>query len=191
MAWCFQIVAFMWFFGYCGIADASVYKADSSRSEIRFEVSSTLHDFTGHAAELSGTVDYDPVTGQAITPFEIYVPVRSLNTAHAARDKAMLKMFDVKNFPEAVWRVQSFVCGEVSPEGERKCAAGGMFIIHGKSVYREKELLIKKEGESLWIQGRFDLMTDEFGLKPPSVLGVIRVAKKVNVLIQTEWKKAA
>ncbi len=188
---CLKIVAFALFFGYCGLAFAAVYEGESAPGDIRFEVSSTLHEILGQAKSWRGRLNFDSSTGQSGTPFEIRVPIQSLDTAHAARDKAMLKMFDAQHYPEAVWRVESLSCPPLSEGKVSLCQARGQFLIHGRSVARQAELSLKLTGEYIEAQTVLDLTTSEFGLKPPSVLGVIRVAKQVKVFVKTKWKKRA
>lgn len=180
------------FFGYSGFAGAEGYKTSAAlKGEIRFEASSTLHGVEGHAGEWSGQVEFNPLNGQAMVPFEIRVPIRSLNTSHKARDKAMLKMFEDNRFPDAIWKVESWSCFDYGAEKGGKCHAVGTLSMHGNTIANEADVMLQPTPDGLQIKTAFDLTTNSFGLKPPSVLGVIRVAKLVKVFVQTEWKKTA
>lgn len=119
------IVALVSFFGYSGFAGAEVYKTSASDGEVLFHAESTLHPIHGNAGEWTGQVDFDPVTGEAAMPFEVRVLVRSLNTANKARDRALFKMFEGEAYPEAVWKVESWSCGEIQKNSTRLCRAGG------------------------------------------------------------------
>ncbi len=191
-SWCWQIVAFAVFFGYSGLAGADGYETNAaSKGEVRFETSSTLHGVEGHAEEWSGKVEFNPLTGQAVVPFEIRVPIRSLSTSHKARDKAMLKMFEDKKFPDAVWKVESWSCLDYKAEKGGQCHATGTLSMHGNSIANEADVMLQLTSDGFEAKTAFDLTTNSFGLKPPSVLGVIRVAKLVKVFVQTQWKKTA
>jgi len=180
------------FFGYSGFAGADGYETSAAaKGEIRFAASSTLHGVEGHAGEWSGKVEFNPMTGQAVVPFEIRVPIRSLHTSHKARDKAMLKMFEDQRFPEAVWKVESWTCADYAAEKGGMCHATGTLSMHGNKIANEADVMLQPTSNGFETKTYFDLTTNSFGLKPPSVLGVIRVAKLVKVFVQTEWKKSA
>ncbi len=190
-SWCWQVVAFAVFFGYSGFAGAEEYVTSAaSKGEIRIEASSTLHGVEGRVGEWSGKVDFNPLTGQAVVPFEIRVPIRSLNTSHKARDKAMLKMFEDKRFPDAVWKVESWSCPDYAVENGGRCRAKGTLSMHGNTIANEVDVMLQPIPDGFEVKTAFDLTTNSFGLKPPSVMGVIRVAKLVKVFVQTEWKKS-
>lgn len=174
---------------FCGEAHSAVYIADASQGEILFEVSSTLHQVHGHANEWSGRVDFDPASGTMRVPFEVHVPVRSLVTDHKGRDKAMLKMFEDKRYPDAVWKIESWSCPSFEAGQPASCLAKGPFQIHGKSSVHEAVVQVIPLKAGFEVKTEMDLTTPEFDLVPPSVLGLIRVAQKVTVNIRTVWSE--
>ncbi len=186
-----NIVAFAALLGYSGVGYAQLYVTDSTKGEISFHLSSTLHEVHGHAGEWHGRVDFNPTTGKAVTPFEIQVPVQSLETDNAARDRAMLKMFENKLYPDAVWEVETWSCPSFKPGKVAECKASGVFKMHGKAYRHLAIVKLKPVAGGFESTMNLELNIDEFGLKPPSVLGLIHVEKTVYLSVRTEWKKSA
>lgn len=166
------------------------YELDSAESEIRFHASSTLHAFQGVSQSVAPVaVVFDAATQKIQLPFQVALPVTSLRTSNSARDRAMQKMFNVKEYPLIVWETESFECQPSSKMSEWICEAQGRFSMHGKSAPRKIQFNVKQDADGWSASGETLLTTSEFDLRPPSVLRMIRVDSKVEVRIKTSWKK--
>jgi polyisoprenoid-binding protein YceI len=144
-----------------------------------FSGSSTLHDFSGHAQtepfRLVRTLGAEGRT--ASWAAEVDLRVSGLSTDNGRRDANMRKMLDASTFPTIHGSIAHAPVAADAPvsvpltleiRGQRHAVAA--------SVHNWRETL---DGVSFEIE--FALSLDSFHLKPPSVLGVIKVGDTVNV----------
>ena len=70
--------------------------------EVRFEVSATLHDFSGSGKCLPFTAPLDrtPVGDNVLPLVAVTLPVAGMETGNGGRDKDMRKMFEADQHPE-------------------------------------------------------------------------------------------
>lgn len=140
---------------------------------IRFNGTSTLHDFGGVLAAQPFVFTMISNTWSA----EADVLAAQMNTASEGRDRNMHKMFDTNSYP----RLHGSVSNAPVP------VAGGTNITLGFQIRNQKlELPVRVENwtetaERIEFHAGWEVSLKQYGLKPPSVLGVIRVGDKVRV----------
>lgn len=168
------------------LAESVSYQIDAG-SSISFEASSTLHPVHGIAHSAVGELLFDPGTWTA-GPFTVNVPVWELDTGNSVRDKAMRKMFGIKAYPVIRWDNESLECAAAGSR-KRACVARGKIAMHGQSreIAFPVEIGEARDG-ALYAEGSFEIQMPWFDLKPPSVLGLIRVSDNVKVRFHTLWK---
>jgi len=160
---------------------------------IRFFAQSTLHDFDGQVAcqPFIMQTGGNPTGRQVVVPLpDVIVRVSEMNTGNSSRDKKMWAMFDSEHFPEIKGQfvnldpetvLRQLESGEVADENlELDLQIRG--ITHRVKV-KAREVKVSPEQIGLIVE--FPLSLASFGLKPPSVLGLIRVADEVRVEVQT------
>lgn len=167
-----------------------LYRIESAASTVHFDADSTLHAFHGDSHEAEGEICFDDATGDAPMPGAVRFSVHSLKTGNGRRDSAMYAMFEEKRFPDIEWRASKILC----PEGhlqERLCHAEGVLRMHGIEKPVNFDLTLRREAEGLRVLGHADVTTDMFLLVPPSVMGIVKVGKKIRIQFDTRWRPSA
>lgn len=154
--------------------------------DFRFLGTSTLHDF-------SGRVRCQPfaagmLTGESrettIPEADVDVLVDEMDTGNKDRDRQMREMFGSDRFPKIHGKVRN-----VDVKGIREATArDGKAVVELSLRIRDIEKRVpatvtnlREEAEHVRFDVEFPVSLKDFGLKPPSVLFIIRVGDKVNV----------
>ena len=184
--WIFTVVA-----GLILATSAGATPLDGECS-IRFFGKSTLHDFAGQAACQPFVLQTqgDESGRQVIEPTVVAVPVSRMDTDNDGRDKKMWAMFDGTNFPEIKGHFAALDPDVVLEQ--LKATENGQGSLEFDLQIREVTQHIKANTNVLTITPEqivftmeFPLSLASFELKPPSVMGIIRVADEVRVEVQT------
>lgn len=156
--------------------------------DVRFLGSSTLHDFSGKCVcmPFHATVMRD-AAGKAVLPsVDVEVSVAEMTTENESRDGQMRKMFDAGRFPRILASARDVDVDRL--RGEMGKDAGGKapldLMLRIRDVERKVRATasgLKESGERVTFAVEFPLSLKEFGLKAPSVLGIVRVGDKVSV----------
>jgi polyisoprenoid-binding protein YceI len=160
-------------------ARAPAADAPPAVAAIRFSGSSTLHDFAGHATSevFAAAVREDPATGRTLLSATVRVPLAGASTDHAARDLKMCRMFDTGHYPVAE--------GILSDAPVPASGSGPVELVlrlHGREHTLGATLSgWRTDGGTSSFRLDFPVSLRAFGLEPPSVLGMIRVADTVRV----------
>lgn len=151
---------------------------------IAFKGTSTLHGFEGTVATqpFALTFQEDPATGQISFAANASLNVGNMNTNHKKRDKNMLKMLDQKNF--------NLISGSL-PETSFPTSGTGnaKLTLKIRDIEQDVEVSLsnwKREGNKISVDMKFSISLASFSLKPPSVMGVIRVGDTVTVECEVE-----
>ena len=167
------------------LATGSWAEVQQASAEVRFRGTSTLHDFEGSAAADPFTVEIrrDSATSQTIIHATALVPVIGMTTHHHKRDAKMHDMFERSQFAAIEGAVTNVV---VPPAGE----GAVKMLVRIRDEQQEVDATLSQwrdDGESGSFQLSFPISLKAFGLKPPSVLGVIRVGDEVWVDCTIQW----
>lgn len=171
------------------------YVIDSSQSSVHFDAKSTAHPFSGDTRALSGEMTWDAAERQILEGAVIRVPIVPILTGESKRDDAMRKMFNVSVFPEIEFKPLKLTAPE--PSAAPGTSAGiEHYRLEGVLKIRqiEKAIILNvttspSADGSLEVSGETQVRTDWFALKPPSVLGLIRVLPEVKLRFKSVWKK--
>ncbi len=173
-----------------GFAQVRDYRIDMAQSEIKFSVRATVYTINGKAGEAESRVSFDPETKKVNLPLSIEIPTASLKTRNKLRDRDMRKMFEAEKYPEITWTASKVTC-EAGPAPQfLNCQAEGTMKIHGveKEISFPVELTLREN--KVKAEGSLKLKRDDFGLKTPAMLGMIRVSQDVTVSFKTVWEAA-
>lgn len=174
--------------GCAVVAGASpVGTADFSGSaRLAFEGDSTLHAFHGHAATEDIRVHLDPSTNAAAATWDAAgaIPVLTLSTDHEKRDSNMYAMLHADAFP----KVAAVLEDVPVPDGGPVQAPLRLRICSCEATVPATVSEWVQTGDGLTFRLQFEVSLSQFGLKPPSVLGLIKVADlvKVDCVVETE-----
>lgn len=170
----------------CFAAASIVLLATSIRADefqgtatIEFRGSSTLHDFEGTVAAkpFSATYHASEKSGEWRVSAKTSLSVLDMTTRNKKRDNNMFKMLDPKNFELISGSITN---ATIPSEGSRETPV--------KVKIRDVELELgailsdfKRDGDQASCRMDFPVSLKAFGLKPPSVMGIIRVDDTVEV----------
>ena len=156
--------------------------------DVRFLGTSTLHDFSGTVTSgpFAAPVSRDAAGNPFIPWVELEFPVAEMRTGNDSRDEKMREMFQSDRHPVVRAVARDVDAGKVR-ERMRK-DPGGKTPLEVTLVIRGVERKIpasagnwREEGGKSAFDVEFPVSLKEFELKPPSVLGIIRVADRVDV----------
>jgi polyisoprenoid-binding protein YceI len=169
-----------------GVASAAQAGGWQGKATVRFQGTSTLHDFRGQ-----GTTDVfgaDVVlegTHAAHVTCAAPLQVIRMSTDNAKRDKSMQAMFHMAEFPALSGAIR-----EVVVDADMPAEAPVTVTIMGKEQQVESEIMNASVTESgIHFQVHMDVSLKASGLRPPSVMGVIRVGDIVHVSADVDLKQ--
>jgi polyisoprenoid-binding protein YceI len=156
--------------------------------DVRFQGTSTLHDFSGKGVcmPFNASMVRDAAGRSFLPSVEVEVPVAGMDTGNKSRDGQMREMFQADRFPRIRASVRDVDVGRLreemgkDPEGKAPLD----LLLRIRDVERKVRATagnLEETGERVSFALEFPVSLKEFGLKPPSVLGIIRVGDKVSV----------
>ena len=156
--------------------------------DVVFLITSTLHDVPGSARCLpfEAVLARDSAGRQVIPTVEVDVPVTGMDTRNTTRDGKMREMFLAERFPRihAAARDVDVERLRVELGKGREGKAPLDLLLRIRDVERKIRATasnLKETGDRVTFDLEFPVSLGEFDLKPPSVLGIIRVGDKVSV----------
>ena len=173
-----KIILFTLFVFGDGYAQASgQWHVVSEKSSLGFMCKSTLHDFNGSARKLSGILERNLNLAKGF----VDVDVAGLTTDEPGRDKNMYQMFDATLHPQIHFVFNDTDITKIIENQEGEIKFTGIMTMHNIS---HPATLISKghmEGNTLMCEGQMLIHLKDYGLKPPSILGLIHVSDEVTV----------
>jgi len=161
-------------------APVTVVELDPSHSNIAFLLAGNVHDTHGTFKLKSGTMRFDPATGEA--DGSIVVDVTSGDTGNSSRDNKMHhEILESYKFGEAIFTPRRVV-GRVAPEGASQVDVPGILRIHGADHDVTMKMSITASGGKFSAQTRFVIPYQSWGMKNPSTF-LLSVAGDVTVEI--------
>lgn len=153
---------------------------DAAQTKIEWTLGDVLHTVHGTFKLKSGTVSFDPKTGDASG--EIVVDATSGESGNHARDSKMHKeVLESKRYPEITF-VPRHVLGTLSQQGNSTLQVQGVFHIHGADHDLTLSLPVQKNGNEVKTNSTFVIPYQDWGMKNPSTL-FLRVDSKVDITI--------
>ena len=151
----------------------------NATAAIVFKGTSTLHDFEGTVATrpFVATFHEDAATGQLRVTTKAALNVLDMNTDNKSRDKKMFKMLQQEKFAVIAGMLDDAI---VPKEGSRE----EKLRLSICGVEQEVTATLSdfgKSGDQIICRMSFDVSLKAFGLKPPAVMGVIRVGDAVHI----------
>jgi hypothetical protein len=140
---------------------------------IRFQGSSTLHDFGGRVS----TQPFALMLASNAWSASAGVLAGEMDTHNDGRDRAMWKMFETNSYPQVQGSVRR--APRPLPDGTKVTLA-----LRIRDQEHDLEVILsrwKEDADSIRFHAEWDVSLTQFKLKPPSVAGVIRVGDKVHL----------
>lgn len=151
----------------------------AATASIKFKGSSTLHEFAGTAPAQPFVASFtkDAETGKLKVSAKTSLKVKDMTTHNRMRDKNMYKMFDAKHFTYIEAELNNAAISE-----KTDTRAKLHLKIHGveHDVIATISKVQRKENQIRCLM-TFPVSITAFGMKRPSVMGMIKVADTVHV----------
>ncbi len=153
------------------------FEVDAARSEVGFDGTSTLHDFTGRTRAVVGRVITDPSAPTGFLAGTIECDAAQLDTDNDGRDEKMREHLDVAHYPKITF---SLAKAEGARASEHLVDLRGIFAIHGvQREYRLSSEVTDSGADGLHARGRVALQLTDHGIVPPAI-ALIEVGDKVE-----------
>ena len=156
-----------------------------SLSRVGFDAKSTLHDFSGVTQKVEGELEVDLANPAAGCSGAVRVDARSLDTGMADRDAGMREQLSVDAHPQLRFTWTGVRDAQVDAAAQKLTAiALGKLAIKG--VEREVAFPVRVSVDAskrVAIEGELEVAMKDWGVEPPSQLGMIRVENKLKLWI--------
>jgi len=151
---------------------------DTTRSEVHFTLTDTLHVVHGTFHIQQGDVTFDPATGHASG--SILVDALSGQSGNSVRDRRMTK--DELKAPEfkTVTFAPTRFTGTFNPTGDSTLQVHGVFTLIGTPHEIDVPMQVQVNGDQIHAVGSFAVPYVQWGLKDPSTF-MIKVEKEVHI----------
>lgn len=156
-----------------------------SLSRVGFDAKSTLHDFSGVTQKVEGELVVDLSKPGAAPQGQIRVESASLDTGLADRDEGMRELLESAKQKQVTFTWSAFDAQAVDVEKQLVTGtARGKLAIRG--VEREVAMPVKVSVDAskrVSIDGEAKIKLTDFGIEPPSQLGMIEVEDELRLWI--------
>ncbi|MBL8801587.1 MAG: YceI family protein [Planctomycetes bacterium] len=156
-----------------------------SLSRVGFDAKSTLHDFSGVTQKVEGELEVDLANPAAGCSGAVRVDARSLDTGMADRDAGMREQLSVEAHPQLRFTWTGVRDAQVDAAAQKLTAVAlGKLAIKG--VEREVAFPVRVSVDAskrVAIEGELEVAMKDWGVEPPSQLGMIRVENKLKLWI--------
>ena len=174
----FKVTSFMFFLTLGGVAIASQqWQVIPEKSNVSFLAHSTLHEVNGQAHQLFGNFEQR----QNLINGFVDVGITGLKTDDEARDKAMYKMFEASEYAQIHFSFENTNISDVLNQRDGLITFLGDMTIHHISHPVKISSRGWMLGNSLVCEGQMPISLKDYDLKPPNILGIIRVKDVVQV----------
>lgn len=176
--------------------NAAAQTADDVRLELRagseltFEGTSSLHDFSCKTTKLRATVRVVPSYAEGklsqikrpIRTVEVVIPVRSITCGNSGLENNLYKTLKADQFPEIRYQLTTYEIQSATDDDVALQSIGELTVAGQEKTVK---MLVKadthRDGSATATATQSLLMTD-FGIKPPSfMLGTLKTGNKIVV----------
>jgi polyisoprenoid-binding protein YceI len=155
-------------------------KLQPANTHIDWTLGDVLHTVQGTFQLKSGTIMFDPTTGEASG--QIVVDATSGNSGNGTRDSKMKKeILETARYPDIVF-VPKHVSGFAAGQESFTVQVAGNFTIHGGTHELTLTLPIVVKNTAVEAHSKFDVPYVDWGMKNPSTL-FLKVDKTVQISI--------
>lgn len=159
-------------------AQEMVFHVDPAQSHVTFTLGATLHSVHGTFQMKSGTLRFNPATGDASG--SLVVDATSGNSGNNSRDRRMHRqILEDQKYPEIVFTPQH-VSGRLAPEGTSQMELQGLMTLHGQQHPMKVAMPVQVSHDQASADARFIVPYVQWGLKNPSTF-ILRVSDKVTI----------
>jgi polyisoprenoid-binding protein YceI len=158
---------------------------DPSQTSIEWSLGASLHTVHGTFKLRSGTISFDPVSGNASGEF--VVEAASGDSGNRTRDGKMDKeILESKRYPEITFLPKKLL-GNLPSQGSPTVQVQGVFHIHGTDHDLTLSVPVQVDGTTVKAATSFSVPYQAWGMKNPGTL-LLHVDDKVEVSINAVGK---
>jgi polyisoprenoid-binding protein YceI len=158
------------------------YTVAAGRSQVTFEATYPLGNFTGTTEKVTGELRINPdnVT-QGITG-HVTINPGDLKTGLEGRDRDLKKALEADTYPEIRFKVQDVRASfpSLAERADITLQIGGMMLIRGVERVMPWTGRARIEDGMIWVRGETELRMTDFGITPPRKL-FLAVGNSVRV----------
>ncbi len=157
----------------------------ASLSRVGFDAKSTLHDFSGVTQKVEGELVVDLAQPGLSPSGKLEVDASSLDTGLADRDEGMRELLKTKEHSKLVFEWTGFEPDKVDVAAQKVTGkARGNLTLRGKSREVTMPVTVTVDASKrVGIEGELTIVLTDFGIEPPSQLGMISVEDKLKLWI--------
>jgi polyisoprenoid-binding protein YceI len=162
---------------------AASFVIEAEKSWVRFDAAAPLHEFSGITHKVSGEMSGIPKRLQETGKGRVVLEAATLDTDIGVRNKKMRSLLETDRYPEIEFTLDSLesIDEKEIPQGKLHFVVRGQLIVRGVTQEIRSEVDIEFEEGRLHIRGNFPTKMTDFGINPPSILG-LKVRDEVTVI---------
>lgn len=173
------------------IIHSQTFKLLPSRSEIKVEGTSNLHDWDITSKSQSGNIDVVFENGKLVEIKNLLVELNpeSLKSGKSGMDKNTYKALKTDKFKKISFRLNR-VTSINGNSGTYSINANGNLTIAGESKPIRLQFTLKSDGNTITLVGNHKLLMTDFKIDPPKALmGTITTGNEVNIVFNNTFSK--
>lgn len=160
---------------------AQQLRVETTASEITYEASHVVHDWSGTSKQVQGVV----VLENAVpTRMAIATSVASFDSRNESRDAHALEVLEALLFPKV-----SFYSDKLTLEGETLNIIGNLKF-HGKTISLTTTANWIKKDDAWILEGDFDFKPSEFDITLPAFM-LVKIRDNIHISFRLELRTFA
>lgn len=182
------VIAAVMFFGVIpASAEETVFRIVSERSEVAFDATYPLGDFTGTTKDVKGEFRFDPADLTKAVIGRVEVNPSTLDTGIGGRDQDLRDYLEVERFPSILFVPKEVRAAKLSllDQTEVSVAVSGLMTIHGVERPVEFSGKARLQEGVLRAEGSTTLKMTDYGIKRPTKF-FFKVGDDVKVRFRVE-----
>lgn len=150
-------------------AQTKVYDVVAGKSQVRFEASYPLGDFSGTTEDVAGELRLDPANVSHGVSGSVTVNPARLRTGSDGRDRDLRRMLETERYPEIRFRVEEVLASfpALAERTDVTLKISGVMLIRGVERAMAWTGRARIEEGKLWVRGESELKLTDFGITPP------------------------
>lgn len=160
---------------------AQQLRVETTSSEITYEASHVVHDWSGTSKQVQGVVVLEDAVP---TRMAIATSVASFDSRNESRDAHALEVLEALLFPKV-----SFYSDKLSLDGETLNIIGNLKF-HGKTISITTTANWIKKDDAWILEGDFDFKPSEFDITLPAFM-LVKIRDNIHISFRLELRTFA
>lgn len=150
-------------------AQPKSYGVVAGKSQVRFEASYPLGDFSGTTEDVTGELRLDSANVSQGVSGSVTVNPARLRTGSDGRDRDLRRTLETDRYPEIRFRVEEVLASfpALAERTDVTLKISGVMLIRGVERAMTWTGRARIEEGKLWVRGESELKLTDFGITPP------------------------